>query len=143
MFYGSYVHNLDNKGRLVIPAKMRDEFGCKAYILKGFDGCLSIFKEDGFQKLMDRIQSLSFNKKVSRAFIREQLSSVCELEIDKQGRAQLPAQLLSKYKIGKEVIIVGVVDHIEVWNTKDFEAYEQNANSSFEDYAEELDEKED
>ena len=143
MFYGSYLHNLDNKGRLVIPSKMRDEFGNKAYILKGFDGCLSIFKETDFLKLMERINSLSFNKRVSRSYIREQLASVCELEIDRQGRALLPTQLLNKFNIGKEVIVIGALDHIEVWNKADYEAYENNSNSSFEDNAEELDEKED
>ena len=138
MFYGSYSHNLDNKGRLVVPSKMRDEFGGKAYILKGFDGCLSIYKEADFAKLMEKINSLSFNKKVNRAFIRAQLDSVCELEIDRQGRALLPTSLLNRYNIGKEVIVVGVYDHIEVWNKKDYEEFSNAANSSFEENAEEL-----
>jgi MraZ protein len=138
MFYGSYSHNLDNKGRLVIPSKMRDEFGGKAYILKGYDGCLSIYKEADFAKLMEKINSLSFNKKSAREFIRTQLASVCELEIDRQGRALLPTQLLNNYSIGKEVIVVGVYDHIEVWNKKDYEEYSKASNSSFEENAEEL-----
>ena len=138
MFYGSSSHNLDNKGRLVIPSKMREEFGGKAYILKGYDGCLAIYKESDFFKLMEKINSLSFTKKVSRAFIRAQLDSVCELEIDRQGRALLPAQLLNRYSIGKEVIVVGVYDHIEVWNKKDYEEFSKTANSSFEENAEEL-----
>ena len=138
MFYGSSSHNLDNKGRLVIPSKMREEFGGKAYILKGYDGCLAIYKESDFFKLMEKVNSLSFTKKVSRAFIRAQLDSVCELEIDRQGRALLPTQLLNRYSIGKEVIVVGVYDHIEVWNKKDYEEFSKTANSSFEENAEEL-----
>lgn len=138
MFYGSYSHNLDEKGRLVIPSKMRDEFGGKAYILKGYDGCLSIYKEADFYKLMEKINSLSFNKKDARAFIRAQLESVCELDIDRQGRALLPTQLLNRYSIGKEVIVVGVYDHIEVWNKKDYEEFSKAADSSFEEVAEEL-----
>ena len=143
MFFGSFVHNLDNKGRLVIPSKMRDELGAKAYILKGFDGALSIYKESDFENLVKQINALPFNKKSSRAFLRVQLASVCELDIDRQGRALLPTQLLSKYKIGKEVIVIGALDHIEVWNKADYEAYEKAADSSFEEIAEELDEKED
>ena len=138
MFYGSYSHNLDNKGRLVVPSKMRDELGAKAYILKGYDGCLSIYKEADFAKLMEKINSLSFNKKSARLFIRAQLDSVCELEIDRQGRALLPTSLLNRYNIGKEVIVVGVYDHIEVWNKKDYEEFSNAANSSFEENAEEL-----
>ena len=143
MFFGSYTHNLDEKGRLVIPSKMRDELGLKAYILKGFDGALSIFKEEDFQNLVKELQNLPFNKKNSRAYLRIQLASACELDIDRQGRALLPTQLLNKYQIGKEVIVIGALDHIEVWNKKDYEAYEKNADSSFENIAEELDEKED
>ena len=138
MFYGSYSHNLDNKGRLVIPSKMRDELGAKAYILKGFDNALFIYKEIDFQKLMEHLQSLDYNQKAVRAFVRAQLSSVCELEIDRQGRALVPAQLVSKYHIGKEVIVVGVLDHIEVWNKAEYESYQNEAESSFEDNAEGL-----
>ena len=143
MFYGSFVHNLDNKGRLVIPSKMRDELGLKAYILKGYDGALSIYKESDFNDLIARIKTLSFNKKNARAHLRVQLASVCELDIDKQGRALLPTQLLAKYRIGKEVIVIGALDHIEVWNKADYETYEKNADSSFEEISEELSEDED
>lgn len=142
MFFGSYTHNLDGKGRLVIPSKMRDELGGKAYILKGFDGALSIYKEIDFENLIKELKSLPFSKKNSRAYLRVQLASACELDIDKQGRALLPTQLLNKYQIGKEVIVIGALDHIEVWNKKDYEAYEANADSSFEEIAEELDTKE-
>ena len=143
MFYGSFIHNLDNKGRLVIPSKMRDELGLKAYILKGYDGALSIYKESDFNDLIAKIKTLSFNKKNARAHLRVQLASVCELDIDKQGRALLPTQLLAKYKIGKEVIVIGALDHIEVWNKADYEVYEKNADSSFEEISEELSEDED
>lgn len=138
MFYGSYFHTLDEKGRLVIPSKMRDELGIKAYILKGYDGALSIYKESEFLKLVEKINSLPFNKKNARAFLRVQLASVCELDIDRQGRALLPVQLLSKYKIGREVVVIGALDHIEVWNKSDYEAYEKATDSNFESIAEDL-----
>ena len=143
MFFGSYTHNLDDKGRLVIPSKMRDELGSKAYILKGFDGALSIYKESDFQNLVVELKNLPFNKKNSRAYLRIQLASACELDVDRQGRALLPTQLLNKYQIGKEVIVIGALDHIEVWNRADYEEYEKSADSSFETIAEELSDKED
>ena len=138
MFIGSYYHNIDEKGRLVIPSKMRDELGSKAYILNGFDGALSVYKETEFIALVERLKTLPFHKKNSRAYLRIQLASACELDIDRQGRALLPAQLLAKYQIGTEVIVVGALDHIEVWNKVDYENYEKAADSSFEDIAEEL-----
>lgn len=142
MFFGTYNHNIDEKGRLVIPSKMRDELGSKVYILKGFDGAISIYKESDFAKLVSKLESLPFNKKNSRAYLRIQLASACELDIDRQGRALLPTQLISKYKIGKEVVVIGTLDHIEVWNKADYEQYENATDSSFESIAEEL-EKED
>ena len=143
MFFGSYYHSIDDKGRLVIPSKMREELGLRAYILKGYDGALSIYKESEFTKLVEKINSLPFNKKNSRAFLRVQLASVCELDIDKQGRALLPVQLLSKYKIGKEVVVIGALDHIEVWNRSDYDAYEKATDATFEEIAEELNKDED
>lgn len=143
MFYGSFVHNLDSKGRIVIPSKMRDELGSKAYILKGYDGALSIYKESDFNELIAKIKKLSFTKKDARAHLRVQLASVCELDIDKLGRAQLPAQLLAKYHFGKEVMVIGALDHIEIWNKLEYEAYEKAADSSFEETAEKLGDKED
>ena len=141
MFYGSFYHSLDNKGRLVIPSKMRDALGLKAFILKGYDGALSIYRENDFQELINRIKALPFTKKNARAHLRVQLASVCELDIDKQGRALLPTQLLNKYKIGKEVIVIGALDHIEVWDKKAYEEYEKTADSSFEEISEELDDQ--
>jgi MraZ protein len=138
MFFGSYVHNLDTKGRLVIPSKLREEAGLSLFILKGFDGALSIYKKEGFDKLVEEIKTLPFNKENSRAYLRVQLASAHELEVDKQGRIQLPVQLLEKYKIGKEVIVIGVGDHMEVWNKSTYDEYESAVDADFEGIAESL-----
>lgn len=138
MFFGSYLHSLDEKGRLVIPSKMRGELGYKAFIMKGFDGALSIFKESAFEKLVSEIEQLPFNKKTTRDYLRVQLASVCELDIDKNGRVQIPSQLLAKYKIGKDVYVIGAADHIEVWDKQVYIEYEAKANESFEEVAENI-----
>lgn len=138
MFFGRYNHSLDDKGRLVIPSKMRDQFSRLIYIMKGYDGALSIYKEQEFQKLVEQAEKLDFNKKNTRIYLRNQLASTCELELDKQGRVQIPAQLLSQYKINKDVVIIGVGDHIEVWDRAMYEKYEIEADNNFEDIAENL-----
>lgn len=138
MFFGSYEHSLDEKGRLVIPRKMREEAGSKLFIMKGFDGALSLYKVETFEKLVSEIESLPFNKRNNRAYLRIQLASVCELDVDKMGRVQLPAQLLNKYQIGKDVIVLGLSDHIEVWDKATYEEYEKTANGNFEDLAEDI-----
>ena len=138
MFYGNYEHNLDEKNRLMVPKKMRLELSQKAYIMKGFDGALAIYKEESFLKLMEDINSLDFNKKSAREYIRAQLSSVVELEIDKAGRFQLPTQLLDKLHIGKSVVVLGALDHIEVWDKNAYQEYMSHADDNFEAIAEEI-----
>lgn len=142
MFFGSYVHTLDNKGRLVIPSKLRDEAGTRVYILKGFDGALAIYKSSDFDQMVEEINTLPFNKRNSRAYLRVQLASTCELDIDKQGRVQLPSQLLEKYGIGKDVVVIGVGDHMEVWDKKTYEDYEKGVDKDFESIAEKIEKDE-
>ena len=143
MFFGTYEHSLDSKGRLVIPAKFRSQIGNLLYVLKGFDGALSVYKEAEFTKMMEEVSRLAFNKKDSRAYIRAQLSSVCELEVDKQGRVQLPVQLLAKHSIGKDVVIIGVIDHMEIWDKETYHQYEEQSNQDFEEIAEKITSSED
>jgi MraZ protein len=138
MFFGYYEHNLDNKGRTVIPSKMREETGAIVYITKGYDGALTIFKKEDFEKMLIESRNIPFNKRNSRAYLRAQFSSACELEIDKQGRIQIPQVLLTKYAIGKELVILGVGDHIEIWDKAKYLAYEEEVNNNFEEIAENL-----
>lgn len=138
MFFGSFEHNLDDKGRLVIPRKMREEAGVKLFIMKGFDGALSIYKELEFNRLVKEFNELPFNKKATRDYLRIQLASTCELEVDKAGRVQIPTQLLNKYQISKTVMVVGCGDHIEVWDKVAFDKYEAQVTKEFEETAEKL-----
>ena len=138
MFYGYYEHSLDEKGRLVIPSKMREEAGSHLYIMKGYDGALSIFKESSFQKMVEEAEKTPFTKSNSRKYLRIRLGSTCEMEIDKQGRVQIPSQLLTRYNITKEVVILGVGSHIEVWSKNAYLEYEKEAEDDFEEIAENL-----
>ena len=142
MFFGSYQHNLDAKGRLLLPSRFRNETGNILYIMKGYDGALSIFKQSDFEKLVNTIENHPFNKKGSRDYIRIQLASVRELELDSLGRILIPKEILNKFHLGKEVMVIGVGDHIEVWNKADYERYENETSAAFEEIAENI-EKED
>ncbi|MCQ2087333.1 MAG: division/cell wall cluster transcriptional repressor MraZ [Bacilli bacterium] len=138
MFFGSYAHSLDDKNRLVIPSKMRSEIGTRLYIMKGFDGAVSMYPEKAFEKLMSEFNSMPFNKKDARSYLRTQLASTSELEIDKAGRVIIPGNLLTKYSISKSVMVIGMGDHIEIWDSKVYEVYEAEADKNFEDIAENL-----
>ena len=138
MFFGTYEHTIDDKGRLVIPRKMREEAGVRLFIMKGFDGALSLFKEVEFERLTREFNSLPFSKKDIRAYLRIQLASACELEIDKMGRVQIPSSLLTKYQISKDVVVIGAGDHMEVWDKKTYAEYEASVNAEFENLAENI-----
>ena len=138
MFFGNYLHSLDDKGRLVIPRKMRDELGLKIFIMKGYDGALSIYKEESFVKLVEELEKLSFNKKENRDYLRLKLASVVDLDVDKMGRVQLPQALLAKHHIGKDVVVLGAGDHIEVWDEKKYQEYISSIEDDFEGIAERL-----
>ena len=141
MYFGSFAHNLDDKGRLMIPRKMREELGYKVYIMKGFEGSLSLYDESGYQKLVSEFTRLSFNQQKVRDYLRLQFASTYEMEVDKLGRVQIPTALLTKYNISKEVLVLGIGDHIEVWDKAKYEEYENGIRDEFESIAEEIDAK--
>ncbi len=143
MYFGSYEHNLDDKGRLLLPKKLKQNLGDgdSLYIMKGFEGCLSVYNESEFQKLCEECSSLSFNQKNARTYLRLMLSSVIELTLDKVGRIQIPASTLNKFNIGKQVMIIGVGDHFEIWDLAKFNEFQESANENFESLAESLGKK--
>ena len=138
MFYGNYAHSLDDKGRLVIPRKMRDELGNQIFIMKGYDGALSIYKKEAFDQLVEELESLSFDRKENRDYLRLKLASVVDLDVDKMGRVQIPTAILNKYHIGKDVVVQGSGKHIEVWDAKKYEEYMASIEDDFEGIAERI-----
>ena len=143
MYFGYYEHVLDDKGRLVLPPKLRQGLseGSLLYILKGFDGCLSVYNESDFKTLCEEVNKIDFNKKNSRSYVRTVLGSVVELSLDKVNRVQLPTSVLSKYQISKNVVLLGVGDHFEIWNQETYKAYEKENDSKFENIAESLEDE--
>lgn len=144
MYFGYFEHHLDEKGRLLLPRKIKEATIANStlYVLKGFEGCLSVYNEAEFNKLCAECESISFNKKNSRDYLRIVLSSVIELKMDKVGRIQIPNLTLNKFKIGKDVAVIGVRDHFEIWDLAAYKKYEADINDNFEDIAEKLDQDE-
>ena len=140
MYFGYYEHVLDDKGRLVLPPKLRQGLseGSLLYILKGFDGCLSVYNESDFKALCEEVNKIDFNKKNSRSYVRTILGSVVELSLDKVNRVQLPISVLNKYQISKNVVLLGVGDHFEIWSLDAYKTYEKENSSKFESVAENL-----
>ena len=140
MYFGYYEHSLDDKGRLMIPSKLREGLsgGAPLYVLKGFEGCLSIYNEISFMKLSEKLASLPYEDKEARSYIRNLLGSVVQLNVDKLGRIQIPTTILNKYQISRQVVVIGVGDHFELWDLVKYQEYETENNKKFEDVADAL-----
>ncbi len=122
----------------MIPAKMRNEAGGRLYILKGYEGSLSVYREAEFHNLTNALENLSYNQRDTRDVQRITLASVVELEVDAQGRIQLPSKLLSDYKISRSVVVVGVINHFEIWDAAAWENYLKQNEKDYEAKAENL-----
>lgn len=132
MFMGEYKHNIDTKGRLIVPSKFRDGLANRFIITRGLDGCLAGYSLEEWEKMETKIEELPFSKKQSRNFIRFFYSAATECEIDKQGRVNIPPTLREYAGISKECVVIGASKHIEVWDKNRWEEL-QNTFDDLED----------
>lgn len=138
MFYGSYRHSLDEKGRLTLPSKLRQNLSAKLYVLKGYEGSLNVYTEETFQAYLSRLSGLTYESKLSRDVLRVALASVTELELDDKFRVQLPVSLREKYQISDKIVIVGMLDHLEFFNEDKWDSYQKENESLFEEKSQSL-----
>ena len=140
MFIGEYQHNLDAKGRIVIPGKFRDELHTSFILARGLDGCLTIYSLQQWEKLFEEVNKLPTTKKAARQYIRMLTSTASECTLDNQGRIQIPSFLARPVNIAKECVVIGANDHIEIWDQETWNSYYADASGSFEEIAENLNE---
>lgn len=138
MFIGEYRHNLDAKGRVIIPAKFREQLSYNIILTRGLDGCISVYTQDQWMEIYKQLKKLPTTKRESRMYIHMLTSKAAEVEIDKQGRVLIPSSLISEAKIEKSCVIVGTADHFEIWAEERWDDYYETASESFEDIAESL-----
>jgi transcriptional regulator MraZ len=141
-FRGSYKHSIDHKGRVSIPARFRRLLSGDAnetfVILRGLDACVSLFPADEFKRLEDRLRSRSFSDETNRRYQRLLLLDSRDETIDAQGRVAIPPSLIAHAELKKEVLVNGVLDHIEIWSPEVFEKYMASTNRTYEEMAGEL-----
>jgi MraZ protein len=117
MLLGEYEHTIDDKNRLTLPAKFRHAFADGIVVTRGMDGCLYAYTRDEWGKLVDsRLASLDPLSQEARRMHRFFFSGASEAELDKQGRLMLPAALIEHAKLGRDVVVAGVHDHLEIWD---------------------------
>lgn len=142
MFYGEYVHSIDRKGRLILPAKFREaakaHFIEKFFVTRGLDNCLFMFSEEEWRTQETKFKAIPFTKQQARTFNRLYFSGAVEVIFDSQGRILLPQYLKEFALIRREVVIVGVSNRIEIWAKDKWEEFFGNSRQSFEELAEKL-----
>jgi MraZ protein len=135
---GEFQHNIDTKGRMIVPSKFRDGLGDSFVVTRGLDKCLFVYPMDEWKALEEKLKKLPLTKKDARAFTRFFFSGAVECEVDKQGRINLPQPLRSYAALEKECVVIGVSDRIEIWANDKWEDYFNDSEESFSEIAESL-----
>lgn len=138
MLMGEYHHNIDDKGRLVIPNKFREELGETFIIARGIEKCIYVYSNTEWEKLVSKLNTLPFTKKDARTFTRSFYSGATVCEFDKSGRINITSPLVSYAGLEKECVIIGVNDRLEIWSEEAFSNFLNENEEKLEDIAENL-----
>ena len=138
MFMGEFHHNIDEKGRLVIPNKFRLELGERFIITRGLEKCLYAYSISEWNNIVDKLKKLPFTKKDARTFIRSFFSGAAECEFDRQGRINITSPLVSYADLAKECVIIGANDRLEIWGKANWDNFFTENSEKLEDIAENL-----
>jgi len=138
MLMGEFMHTLDPKGRIFLPAKWRDELAGEVVVTKGHERCLYVMTKERFEMRRAQLDQLSSNRKINRDHNRIFFSSGSEEAVDKSGRMSIPAGLRQYAGLDKDVVVIGVSDRAEIWDRSEWSAYQEGIDS-YESLAEQLD----
>lgn len=137
MFMGEYSHTIDDKGRIIMPSKFREGLNTEFVITRGMDCCLAIYPMESWNIIIKNYQELP-NTKDARSFMRFLISGATTLSIDKQGRINIPSVLASYAYLNKDCSIIGVDNHVEIWNTEIWNKYLADNEPNISDIADKL-----
>lgn len=129
MFMGQYEHSIDTKGRIIIPAKYREDLGDSFVVTRGMDGCLFLYPSEEWAAFVEKLQQLPSNQN-TRKIQRRFMSGAMSVELDKQGRILIPALLRTDASLEKEVVFVGMMNRIEVWDKSRLESQEMEEDEA-------------
>jgi MraZ protein len=135
MFIGEFTHNVDDKGRVTIPARYREELEEGAYVTRGLDGCLVLYPEPEWKALTEKVKALPMTDRRARDFRRFFFGSAVDVAPDRQGRILLPSYLREYASLGSEVTVVGMDTYVEIWNPETWQTTRQSVEED-EDNAE-------
>lgn len=138
MFIGEYHHTIDEKGRIIIPAKFRDALGKEFIITRGIENCLFVYSLQNWANITNKLSSLPFTKKDARTFNRFFMSGATNVELDKQGRVNISQPLTQYANLLKDCVIIGTGDRLEIWSQESWNSFFDSTKDSMSDIAENL-----
>ena len=138
MFMGEHLHTIDDKGRLTIPAKFREELGEQFMVTKGLDSCLFVFPQPEWFRFEEKLKALPISRPQAREFVRFFYAGAAECDIDKQGRILLPAPLKQHARLDRDAVVVGVMNRVEIWSQTLWESYSIEAEKNYGEAAQAL-----
>ena len=138
MLLGEYNHTLDEKGRVSMPAKFRDDLGSTFIVTKGLDNCLFVYSKKEWETFEEKLKTLPLTNPNARNFIRFFFAGATECELDKQGRINIPQNLREYALLKKDVYIVGVSTRVEIWDKEKWQNYTSNENLNVDEIANQM-----
>lgn len=135
---GEFHHNLDEKDRVIVPSKLRNELGDEVVITRGLENCLFIYSKNEWNTVVAKLKTLPFTKKDARNFNRMFLSGAIFASFDKQGRIKLSMPLKNYAELDKECVIIGVNDRLELWAKEKWDTFLEESKEEFSDLADNL-----
>ncbi len=138
MFLGTHTPRLDDKGRLFLPAKFRDDLQGGLVITKGQDRCLFVWSRNDFEALTERVRQAPFTNKSSRDFLRVLFSGASDEIPDKQGRITIPPVLREYARLRRDCVVIGAMDRVEIWDSEAWASYSAEHEESFASMSEEV-----
>ncbi len=138
MFIGEYQHTIDDKGRIIMPSKFREDLGLNFIMTKGLDNCLFVYPKQEWMVLEEKLRSLPLTNRDARAFVRFFFAGATECTLDKQGRVLVPANLREHASLIKDAVIIGVSTRIEIWGKEEWDTYNDDDSLSYDNIAEKM-----
>lgn len=134
---GEYHHTIDNKGRIIIPAKLRTDLGNEFFMTRGLEGCLYVYPRTNWDNIINKYKEIP-DTRDKRYFMRIFLSGAVNCELDSQGRVNIPIPLVEYAKLERECLIIGVDDRLEIWSKEEWDTFITNNENKLSDLADTL-----
>lgn len=138
MFFGTYTPKIDDKGRLFLPAKFREELAEGLVVTRGQERCLTIWSLEDFTKLTERLQQAPVTNKGTRDYVRMLFAAASQEVPDKQGRISIPPVLRQYASLQKDVVVIGSMNRIEIWDPASWAQYSEEQEQVFSDLSDEV-----